>query len=65
VVICLERGADSLHMVQQKPLLSPSSVVSFKPRLVLPVWYQLTLVVLEKRPLNRCSSYFSVLFSAL
>jgi len=31
------------------------SVISFTSRLVLPFWYLLTQVVLEKRPLNRCS----------
>jgi len=34
VVICLERGADCLHMVQ----LMPSSLALFKSRLVLPFW---------------------------
>ena len=33
-----------------------SSLASFKFRLVLPFWYRLTQVVLEKRPLNSCSS---------
>jgi len=33
-----------------------SSLASFKSRLVLPFWYRLTLVGLEKRPLNGCSS---------
>ena len=49
VVICLQWGADCLHMVQLMPLHSktPSSFVSFKSRLVLPFWYQL-----RKRPLN-------------
>jgi len=40
VVICLERGADCLHMVQLMLLASkktPSSLASFKSRLVLPV----------------------------
>ena len=57
VVICLEQGADCLHMVQLMPLhpKTPSSLASFKFRLVLPFWYQLTQVVLEKRPLNGCS----------
>jgi len=32
------------------------SLASFKSRLVLPFWYRLTQVVLEKRPLNGCSS---------
>jgi len=57
VVICLERGADCLHMVQLMPLLSPnppSSLDSFKSRLVLSFWYRLAQVVLEKRPLNGC-----------
>jgi len=53
VVICVEQGADCLHMVQLMPL--PSSLALFKSRLVLPFWYQLTQVVLEKRPLNGCS----------
>jgi len=34
----------------------PPSLASFKSRLVLPFWYRLTQVVLEKRPLNGCSS---------
>jgi len=58
VVICLKRGADCLHMVQLMPLHpeTPSTLASIKSRLVLPFWYQLTQVVLKKRPLNRCSS---------
>jgi len=57
MVICLERGADCLHMVQLKPLhpKTPSSFASFKSRLLLPFWYRLTQVVLEKRPLDGCS----------
>ena len=35
---------------------TPLSFASFKSRLVLPFWYQLTQVVMEKRPLNVCSS---------
>ena len=59
MVICLEQGVDCLHMVQLMPLhpKSPSSLASFKSRLVLPFWYQLTQVVLEKRPLNGCSRH--------
>ena len=59
MVICLERGADCLHMVQLMPLPSQNChrlVLLFKSRLVLPFWHQLTQVVLEKRPLNGCSS---------
>jgi len=46
MVICLERGAD-LHMAQLMPL--PLTV---KSGLVLPFWYRLTRVVLDKGPLN-------------
>ena len=35
---------------------TPSSLGSFKSRLVLTFWYRLTQVVLEKRPLNGCIS---------
>jgi len=38
------------------PIKAPSSLASFKSRVVLPFWFWLTQVVLEKRPLNRCSS---------
>ena len=53
VVIC----AHCLHMVQLMPLHStiPSPLVSLKSRLVLPFWYWLTQVVLEKRLINGCS----------
>ena len=44
-------------MVQLMPLYpkTPSSLASFKSRLVLPFWYRLTRVVLEKKPLDGCS----------
>ena len=60
MVICLERGADSLYMVQLMPLhpKTPSSIASFDSRLVLPFWYRLSQVVLEKKPLNGCSSSY-------
>jgi len=50
VIICVERGADCLHMVQLMPLPSqtPSSLALFKSILVVPFWYRLTQVVLEK-----------------
>jgi len=35
---------------------TPSFVASLKSRLVFPFWYQVTQVVLDKRPLNGCSS---------
>jgi len=46
-----------LQMVQLMPVhpKTPSSLASFKSRLVLPFWYRLTQAVLEKRPLNGCS----------
>jgi len=59
VVVCLERGADCLRIVQLgRPLhpKTPSFLASFKSKLVLPFWYRLTQVVLEKRLLNGCSS---------
>ena len=58
VVICLERGAVFLHMVQLMSLHPKTSsfLASFKSRLVLPFWYRLTQLVLEERPLNGCSS---------
>ena len=45
MVICLEQGAD-LHMAQLMPL----PLASVKSRLVLPFWYWLTQVVLNKGP---------------
>jgi len=37
------------------------SLASVKSRLVLPFWYRVTWVVLEKGPLNVCSSYAMLL----
>jgi len=57
VVISL--AADCLHMVRLMPLPSPNPVISciiLKSRLVLPFWNRLAQVVLEKRPLNGCTS---------
>jgi len=55
VIVCLERGADCLRMVHLMPLHleTPSSLDSFKSRLVLPFWYRLTEVVLERDCLQR------------
>ena len=57
MVICPEQSAD-LHIVQLMPLNheTPSPFALFKPRLVSSFWYWHTQVVLEKRPLNECSS---------
>ena len=62
MVISLKQGADCLRMVQLMPLhpLTPLSFASVKSRLVLPLRYRLNQVVLEKRPLNGCSSGSSV-----
>ena len=46
-------------------LRTPSSLASFKSRCVLPFWYRLTQVVLEKSPLNGCSSCASSFCSFL
>jgi len=45
-------------MVQLMPPYpkTPSSLASFKSRLVLPFWNLLTQAVLEKRPLNGSNS---------
>ena len=54
MVICLERGAD-LHMAQPLPL--PLTVSFFiEIQIGFTFWYRLTQLVLEKRPLNMCSS---------
>ena len=48
-----------VHMVRAADAIAsqtPSSLASFKSRLVLPSSYRVTQVVLEKRPLNGCSS---------
>ena len=51
-------SADCLHMVELMPVHSKTSsfLASFKSGLFLPFWYQLSQVVLEKRPLNGCTS---------
>jgi len=58
MVVYLEQGADCLRIVQLMPQhpKALSSLASFKSRLVLPFWYRINQVVLEKRPLNGCST---------
>jgi len=52
MVICLERDAD-LYMTQLMPV--PLTISCFsKIQIGFTFWYQLTRVVLEKGPLNRC-----------
>ena len=53
MVICLERGANDLHMVQLMPL-PPDHLCFSKIQNGLSFWYRLTWVVLEKRQLNDC-----------
>jgi len=54
MVICLERGAD-LHMAQLMPLpLTVSCFSKIQIVHVVPFWYRLTRVVLDKGPLNGC-----------
>jgi len=56
-LIRLERGAGCLHIMVQLISLhleAASSLASYKSRLVLPLSYRLSQVVLEKRPLNLC-----------
>jgi len=60
MVICLERGANDLHMVQLMPLPTPSSLASLKTRLVLPFWCRVARAVLVKRMLDGCHSYHSL-----
>ena len=53
MVICLERSANDLHMVQLMPL-PPHHLCYSKIQNGLSFWYRPTQVVLEKRPLNDC-----------
>ena len=55
MVICVERGANDLHMVHLMPL-PPIISCSSKIQNGLPFWCRPTQIVLEKRPLNGCSS---------
>ena len=54
MVICLEQGADLHIALPSRCHCHSLSLASVKSRLVLPFWYRLTWVVLEKRPLNGC-----------
>ena len=53
MVICLERGANDLLVVQLMPLL-PRHLCFSKIQNGLSFWYRPTQVVLEKRTLNDC-----------
>ena len=68
MVICLERGADCFAYGPADATASqntPLSLALFKSRLVLPFWYWLIQVVLEKRQLNGCSSSSSLRITVL
>jgi len=67
VFICLERCADCLHMVQLMLLhhKTPPSLASFKSRLALPFWCQITQVVLERDNLGNLGSHRLCLPSVL
>jgi len=62
VAMCLGQGAD-LHIAQLMPLPLTISCSS-KPRLVLPFWYWLTWVVLDKGLLNGCCWYTNRAFDS-
>jgi len=61
VVICPQQGATGPADVTA----TPTFPASLKSRMVLPFWYRLTQVVLEKRSLNWCSSSRLVLTTLL
>ena len=54
MVICLERDADLHNLWPSWCHCHSLSLAPVKSRLVLPFWYRLTQVILEKRPLNGC-----------
>jgi len=60
VVISLEQGADCLHNCAPADATA-SQNPTISCLVVLPFWYRLTQVVLEKRPLNGCSSLVVVI----
>ena len=55
MVICLERGAMQTCIWPGWCHCHSLSLASVKSRLVLPFWYRLTRVVLDKGPLNGCA----------
>ena len=57
MVICLERSANDLHMVQLMPL-PPHHLCFSTIQNGLSFWYRPTQVVQEKRPLNNCGCVF-------
>ena len=56
MVICLEQGANDLHMVQLV-LLPPHHLCFSKTQNGSTFWYLLTRAVVEMRPFNECSCH--------
>jgi len=56
MVICLERGANDLHIVQLILLPLRHLIASLKSRMVYLSDASLTQIVMERRLLNRCLS---------
>jgi len=67
MVVCVECGADCLYVVPSMslPSTTPSFLASLKSRILLPFWYWLTQVVLEKRPRNGVTCSVPVLGPAV
>ena len=67
MVVCVECGADCLYVVPSMslPSTTPSFLASLKSRILLPFWYWLTQVVLEKRPRNGVTCSIPVLGPAV
>jgi len=59
VVISLQQGVSALHMVQLMPLPLHHLLLHQNPEWFLPFWFQVTHVVLAKRPLNGCLFAFN------
>ena len=63
MIICLEGGANYLHYGPADATTTRSSLAPVKFENGLPFWCRLTQAVLEKRPLNGCSSSSMVVVS--
>jgi len=64
MVICLEQGADDLHIID---LMTCHPIISCCSKIEngLPFWCRLTQVVLEKSQLNGCSVVVIVVASVV
>jgi len=65
MVICLERGADCLHMVQLMSLHPKTPIISSHFNSDWFYLYRLTQVVLKKRLLNGCNSVVVGIYAIL